>query len=246
MIPRSMTQRILLKFPTKYRLAKSLSVLEKYISLAENAEQISIVVSIDADDAESVGAIAQYEAVHPGHVSVCVGPSEGKIAAINRDLPPLDTFDILLLGSDDMIPVVKAYDRILREKMAQYFPDTDGVLFFNDGYQKHHLNTLVICGSAYYARFGYIYHPEYKSFYCDQEFTNEGFWLKKQQYFDEILIRHEHPMFQQNVGIDQLYVKNQEFWKEDKETYARRFYQKTGRLPPGESRPGPKKRMQFV
>ncbi|NBQ56461.1 MAG: hypothetical protein EBU36_07500 [Verrucomicrobia bacterium] len=59
-----------------------------------------------------------YEALLPGQVQVFQGPAEGKIAAVNRDVPSPDTFDILLLGSDDMIPMVKGYDDVIRQKMT--------------------------------------------------------------------------------------------------------------------------------
>ena len=67
----------------------------------------------------------------------------------------------------------------IRQKMIKHFPDTDGVLWFFDGWRKD-LNTLCIIGRKYYERFGYIYHPDYKSFWCDAEFTEVANKLKKQ------------------------------------------------------------------
>jgi hypothetical protein len=89
-----------------------------------------------------------------------------------------------------MIPEFSGYDSALRDNMEHYFPDTDGVLWFNDGFQKHNLNTLCILGRKYYQRFGYIYHPAYKSLWCDNEFTVVASLLKKQLYFDKVIIRH--------------------------------------------------------
>jgi hypothetical protein len=77
--------------------------------------------------------------------------------------------------------------------MKEYFPDTDGILFFNDGYQKNKLNTLCILGKKYFDRFGFIYHPEYKSCWADNEFMEVGNKLNRQQYIDDVIIRHEHP-----------------------------------------------------
>jgi len=221
--------RILLKYPTKFRVEKSLSTLAKYMDLAADPSHIDILVSIDEDDPESIAAKPRYEAIHPGHVQVVVGPPIGKIGAVNRDMPlkssensDSDSFDILIMASDDMIPQIQGYDTIIREKMQQCYPDTDGVLFFNDGHQGSTLNTLVICGSAYYYRFGYIYYPEYKSFYCDNEFMDQANRLRKQTYFPQVIIEHQHPDIVKSISHDYLYAKNIVYWQHDKALYLSR------------------------
>ena len=151
--------KLFIKYPTRSRPQKSIETLKKYIQLAKNINNIQILVSLDDDDTTVTDDM--YTSLH-SNVTVIRGPSKGKINAINRDITNPTTFDILLLASDDMIPVVYGYDEIIRDSMEQFFPDTDGVLFFNDGYTGYRLNTLVICGSKYYQRFGYIYYPEYQ------------------------------------------------------------------------------------
>jgi hypothetical protein len=209
--------RILIKFPTRSRHIKAYNTLKQYINMASSTDNLEVIVSVDRDDDLHIYDIFKF---HPC-IKVVVGNSEGKIAAINRDIPDLSTFDILLLASDDMIPVVKGYDNIIRSKMSQNFPDGDGVLFFNDGYTGYMLNTLVICGSKYYERFGYIYYPEYKSLWCDNEFTDNANRLGRQIYFNDIIIRHEHPS---NTGdhADELYLKNESLFSIDEKTYFSR------------------------
>jgi hypothetical protein len=46
-------------------------------------------------------------------------------------------------------------------------------------------------GRKLYERFGYIYHPSYRSFYCDNEFTDEVYAMKKVIYIPQVIIRHE-------------------------------------------------------
>jgi len=186
--------------------------------MADNMSNIQIIVSIDDDD----NMMDTYSLkIHP-NVTVCKGSPNGKVDAINRDIPDPATFDILLLASDDMIPIVKGYDTIIRDSMKQFYPDSDGVLFFNDGFQESKLNTLVICGSKYYQRFGYIYHPDYKSLYCDNEFTDQATRLGKQTYFHQVIIRHEHP-YNLKTNVDDLYWHNDTFMNVDRATYERRF-----------------------
>jgi hypothetical protein len=214
--------KLLIKYPTKYRLQKSIDVLKKYIDLADDMSQIKVIVSLDKDDNESIKRMKEYSQIHK-NIEVCIGEPNGKIGAINRDIPDVSTFDILLLASDDMIPVVKGYDTIIRDSMQQFYPDTDGVLFFNDGYVGYRTNTLVICGSKYYQRFGYVYCPEYKSLFCDNEFTDEANRLGKQKYLDIVIIKHEHPSNNSNIVSDGLYNTNDEKYKEDEKVYIRRF-----------------------
>jgi hypothetical protein len=103
-----------------------------------------------------------------------------------------------------MTPIVKGYDNIIRNNMKTHYPDTDGVLWFNDGYQGQNLNTLCILGRKYYQRFGYIYCPEYKSLWCDNEFMDQANLLGRQIYFHETIIKHEHPANNRGIYKDRL------------------------------------------
>ena len=206
-------------FPTRGRPQKSVDTLRKYISLASDLTKIKVIVSVDDDD-NTVNS-QSYTSIHPC-IQVISGPPKGKIGAINRDVPDPTTWDILLLASDDMIPVSSGYDERIRSEMKIHFPNTDGVLFFNDGYAKYNLNTLVICGSTYYKRFGYIYNPKYKSFFCDNEFMDEANLLGRQLYFHDIIIKHEHFANTKSVTYDNLYTKNQADWKRDESIYNER------------------------
>jgi len=212
--------RILIKFPTRSRHEKFQIVLQEYIDMANSIDDIKIIVSVDDDDSPK-----KYKAFHPC-ITIVSGPSSGKIGAINRDMPDPSTFDILLLASDDMIPVQQGYDDIIRLKMLKYFPNTDGVLWFNDGYAGFKLNTLVICGSKYYQRFGYIYYPEYKSLFCDNEFMDEANKLGRQVYFHQTIIKHEHPANNFRIKTDILYKTNEQLWNLDESLYNSRKFRK--------------------
>jgi hypothetical protein len=210
--------KLLIKFPTRGRPQKSVETLRKYIDLASDIANTKIIVSIDDDDTTLTESMFT---IHP-YVEVIRGEPLGKIGAINRDMPDTSTFDIILLASDDMIPIVKGYDQIIRSKMSEHFPDTDGVLWFNDGYAGFRLNTLVICGSKYYSRFGYLYYPEYKSLWCDNEFMDVANRLGRQIYFDYTIIKHEHPANNSLLKRDSIYDVNDKYYNSDKEIYEKR------------------------
>lgn len=199
--------KILIKFPTRGRKNKFFNVLKKYQTFLNDINNVTFLISIDEDDADmnnsdSLEILSTFK-----NCKVIVGESNSKIHAVNRDIDKDGDWDIILLASDDMIPQVKGYDQIIINKMLENYPDTDGVLWFNDGYQGNKLNTLCILGKKYYERFNYIYFPEYKSTWCDNEFMSVANLLEKQTYFDEIIIKHEHPDWGFG-GQDDIHKKN--------------------------------------
>lgn len=210
---------LLVKFPTRGRPEKFFSVLDKYRDLSRSG-RVRFVVTCDLDDEtmnnEKVKAcFAAYD-----NVEVHYGNSRTKIQAINADMAGQD-FDICLLASDDMIPQREGYDVEIIDQMRLNYPDLDGVIWFSDGYQKKKLNTLVILGKKYYDRFNYLYHPDYVSFYSDNEFMQVAFILGKQTYVDDVIIKHEHPD-NTKESIDMTYTVNNQHVLRDHNIFAAR------------------------
>lgn len=216
------TKTILIKFPSRSRPQKLLSTLKGYIEKANNPSYIRILVSLDNDDETVTEDLLQKLKSICNNINIYIGEPKGKIGSVNRDMEYAGKYDILLLASDDMIPVVKGYDDIIRNHMRQYYPDNDGVLWYNDGFQGKKLNTLCILGKPYYERFGYIYHPSYKSLWCDNEFMEVANNLGKQTYFDEVIIKHEHPSNTNKVYNDKLYENNERFFNSDRDNFMER------------------------
>lgn len=211
--------KLLIKFPTRNRPKKFLNVLMKYINMLDD-KSTEILVSCDSDDETMnnpfiVEVLKQYE-----NVKLFFENNKTKIEAVNNNLKNFE-FDIILLASDDMIPIIKGFDTIIKNKMKETYPDTDGVLWFNDGFQGNKLNTLSILGKKYYDRFGYIYNPNYKSVWCDNEFMDVANILGKQTYFDEIIIKHEHPDWGYGER-DVIHQENSKNHNNDKITYETR------------------------
>ena len=207
--PNIMEAILLIQFPTRERPDKFLLVAKKYIDLLHDKENWIMNVSCDEDDftMNNPKMIKKvYELAPEGHIYLNFNDNKSKIQAVNADVDSF-SWNILLLASDDMIPKEPNYDKTIRDLYKRFYPNYDGVLHFNDGYQKANLNTLCIIGYTYYCRFGYIYHPSYLSLYADDEFDLVSKHLGKKMYFDQVIIKHEHP----NLGYgenDQLYLKN--------------------------------------
>ena len=221
--------KILLKCPTRSRPAQFLSVLQKYVSFASRPDLLGVCVSCDLDDATMTPANIQHSIKNITHrVAWCdiyYGNSTTKIEAVNADVASIPwEWDMIVLVSDDMVPQVHGYDDILRNQMLAHHPDTNGIVWVNDGTQGSKLNTITIMGRAMYNSFGYLYHPDYKSLFCDTEFTDlcKSSLASRTTYIPQILIRHEHPGTGFPEKYDQLYSKNQTYWSADMYTYIRR------------------------
>ena len=220
--------RLLLKFPTRSRPQQAMMTLQAYINMATNPNKIGIAMSCDTDDDSMTRTLVQDEFARilggVGWHHIYYGNSKSKIEACNADMDAIDyPWDIVMLVSDDMIPIVKGYDDAIRSHMMAAFPDTNGILWFNDGHQGKCLNTLSIMGRKMYESIGYIYNPSYKSFYCDTEFTDMCNTSLKSKcfYIPSCIIRHEHPGHGYG-GFDSLYAKNQTAWVADLNMYISR------------------------
>jgi len=198
--------KILVKFPTRNRKEKFFDVVQKYYDYATDKNNLEFLITLDDDDLSMNNDEVRLKLNSYKNLKYIFGQSDNKIHAVNRDIEDYN-WDIILLASDDMIPVQLGYDEVIRNKMKEFYPDTDGVLWFNDGFQGNKLNTLCILGKKYYQRFNYIYYPEYKSTWCDNEFMDVANILKKQKYFHNIIIKHEHPDWGYGK-MDEIHQKN--------------------------------------
>ena len=220
--------RILLKFPTRSRPQQAMRVIQQYSNMAINPKSIGVAMSCDSDDESMTRTLVKDEFNRIlgqfGWHQMYYGNSKTKIEACNADMEKIEyPWDIVVLVSDDMVPIVRGYDDVIRSHMMSSFPDTNGILWFNDGHQGENLNTLSVMGRTMYQSFGYIYHPSYKSFYCDTEFTDlcKTSLRSKCVYSPTCIVRHEHPGNGYG-GFDSLYQKNQLAWTHDMDNYINR------------------------
>lgn len=217
--------RILLKCPTRSRPQKVLNTLSSYVRLANHPELLGVAVSCDTDDSTMKNA-SELETIlrRCAWNRIFYSNNHSKIDACNANMNEIDwAWDIVVLVSDDMIPQIRGYDDVIRNHMFARFPDTNGILWFNDGAQAEKLNTLCIYGRKFYDSQGFLYSPEYKSLFCDTEFTDQcrNEYKAICHYIPYCIIRHEHPG--SGYGkVDTLYTTNQRYWNDDMYTYISR------------------------
>lgn len=217
--------KLLIKFPIRERKEKFLTTLDRYYYLTKDKDNTFFLISIDEDDKIlNQDSFLDLLENKYDNMEIFINKNVGsKIGACNANIQDTEwEWDIVLLASDDMIPQVEGYDNIIREKMKELYPDTDGVLWFFDG-NRRDINTLCCLGKKYYQRFGYIYYHGYKSFYCDNEFTQVANKLGKQTFIDQCIIKHEHPDIPQfRNKLDQLYVNNSKWYPHDYNLFTKR------------------------
>lgn len=224
--------QILCKFPSRQRPHKFFLCIKKYIDL-QTTNDVRYLITLDKDDNLLLAYTNYCETLKSQGVNLeyVVGESTGKIHAVNRDMDDAGDWDILVLGSDDMQCVYHGWDNVLQTEMKEHYPDTDGVLFHKDGFTE--LNTMVIAGRLYLDKLSFmtyelseiaIYHPDYVSLWCDNEFMDVSRQLGKETIFETVLFKHEHYSngSQFHHTKDALMNKTEKYYRQDKEVYERR------------------------
>lgn len=210
--------RFLIKYPTRGRPGQFIRQVQKYRAFLSRRNPARFVVSIDEDDRTMHSADVKAFMGRQRDMQVFVGASKGKIEAVNANFDKLGDYDVLILASDDMVPQVRNYDLIIERLMMQHFPNMDGCLHFDDGLNKHGLNTMPIAGKKFFDEQGYIYHPEYISEFCDDHFMKRSEKMGKSVKSDLCLFKHE---WMKASGKDDTYRRNSGFWDRDKATYQK-------------------------
>jgi len=219
--------KILFKFSSRSRPEKFFNGLDNIISKISDKENYLIVASLDFDDKTMFNKHVLYKLIpyiENNKVFPIFGYSKNKIDAINRDMDKFNEFDILCNFSDDMSFKVDGFDEIIREKFRMNFPDTNGNIYFNDGFVGDKISTMSIIGKMYFDSTMMnkkIYHPSYFSLYCDNEYSEVAKHFNKIVYDNRILYKHEHPA--NGIGIaDEQLQKTESYSSVDGENYIKR------------------------
>ena len=222
-----MTAKILVKFPTRNRPAIFLERLRGYVEKAADLDNILFLITYDSDDQTmSDDIIIKAQSIAPNlRLIACKGDSKSKIEAVNADFDKIPedfkNWSVVLVVSDDMICANNKWDDIIRDDMQENFADLDGYLWYYDGFQNR-ISTIACMGRKYYDRFNYIYHPAYKSLWCDNEQTEVADSLSRLKFIEFPIMIHDHPSWGGGMINDALYIQNDKWWKHDEEVYNSR------------------------
>jgi len=218
--------RILFKYPCRGREKIFFESLDSLNNNIRDRSNYHISLTIDTDDAilnrdEVIERIYEYE-----NVSIGFGHSKSKVDAINRSMPDYD-FDVVICWSNDMFLTMYGADDIMRDyimSVANTREDFDFLIHFPEPDTKEYLNVLYIATKHYYNRFHYIYHPSYKSLWCDNESMLVAQMLNRYHYIGiPGLYVHKNPAYSQHgLERDELFNEQQGMWGIDEANFVKR------------------------
>lgn len=200
---------ILYNFATRSRPEKFFKAMENIYGLSESKD-FFILAKLDDNDSSNYERAKEFP-----YCIVVSGYSKSKIHAINRGIITKG-WDILVNMSDDMLFLKKGFDNIIREHCGP-----DDFVHFPDGHVNERLCTMSIMGKDYYDRFGYVYHPDYSSLWCDNEAQEVAKKLGRYKYVPQQIFEHQHPAHGR-AQTDKQYKYTESFYWKDKEVYDRR------------------------
>lgn len=208
--------RILYNFASRSRPERFFETLDNIINLSETPD-FSFLVKIDSDDNTMINKnvldkLQWYCSMF--NISVCIGASDSKVHAINRDIP-LNGWDVIVNMSDDMRFTIPGFDGYIRQHIE---PDT--LLHIPDTYAGSKLITMHICDRDYFLRDKYIYNPAYYSLWADNESMRVAQIRGRYRFVDLPIIEHLH-YSNGGAGKDALYRRN-DTYQADKQIYLER------------------------
>lgn len=218
--------RILFKYPCRGREKSFFDSLDSLNNNLRDRNNYHISLTIDNDDdvlnrPEIIDRINGYL-----NVSIGWGLSESKIHAINRDFPDYD-HDVVVCWSNDMFATFYGFDDIFRQYIYETINNCghdDFLIHFPEPDTKEILNVLYIATKKYFNRFGYIYHPSYKSLWADNESMIVAQKLGRYHYVGiPGLYVHKNPAYNADgLDRDDLFNYQQGLWAVDEANFHAR------------------------
>lgn len=186
-----------------------------------SSDNYFIVAKIDEDDPKlekyKIG-LHLYPEVIPRF-----GLSNNKIHSINRSLDDIPYFDIIIIMSDDIRWDVKGFDDELRKAFTFFSPQLNGTIHVPDDHGKQKTSIVSILGVNLFKELGYLYYPEYKSVFCDDDFTQMTKLMNRYAFINKRMFTHLHPLWGLS-GWDTQYreTESKENYNHDREVFLKR------------------------
>ena len=155
--------------PSRGRPQQAVSAMKTWVTRCSNHNDIEYILSLDSDDAASY-----LHEVELGFgkldLKLAINPNTNVVGALNVGAR-LATGKVLIYVSDDVEPL-PCWDTEIQDAVL-FDADREFALFISDGNQRD-LQTQAIMSKKYYDRWGYIYYPEYKSMFADNDYMHRA------------------------------------------------------------------------
>jgi hypothetical protein len=210
--------RFFFQYPSRGRPGWFKETFTAYLENLSGEHHYRFQVAIDTDDATMNNA-DMLEWIGD-RASVVIGNHQSKIEACNSALPDPGNFDVVVLISDDMVPFKHGFDDVIHKDFKRYCPDYDGVMRYWDRMRliNEHLVTWTVMGREFFKYYGCLYHPNYRSQWCDNELTDVALRENKLFHSTAEIVEHQWKKF----GMDLTYSVSDEDFGRDREVYEQR------------------------
>lgn len=212
--------KITILHPTRGRKKQAIDTASKWLFRADDPWAIEYLMSIDVDDFDNWTSIIRL--LPKGVMSnttmaieVIKNTNRSAVEAINFAATRA-TGDILIVVSDDT-DCPEHWDTLLLKELegkSDFCAKTD------DGLQPT-LITMPIMDRIYYERYGYVYHPEYKHMFVDQELTAVAMMTGKYIKLD-LGFPHNHYSTGKTLK-DGLNARNDSTWRQGENLFNERL-----------------------
>jgi predicted O-methyltransferase YrrM len=186
--------RITLIHATRGRPQRAAIARKLWLDMAAQPERIEHIFCIDADDKES------YPLRRMHHVMVPY-PDAGCVMAWNVGAG-MSSGQVLVQMSDDFVPPAQ-WDNLICDRIGDL--NKEAVLAVSDGLRADKLMCMAICTRKYWQRDYLLLHPDFKSMYSDNWFTDQAYKRGCVIEARDIVFQHDHPIL--HGKWDETYVK---------------------------------------
>lgn len=217
-------RKITLIHPTRARHEQAFQTASRWINNADIVLQY--ILSVDENDnvdkywnlfkeIAELSSIFSFSGVpqsSDAHSGIYPNNNHSAIEAINK-AAKIASCDLIIVISDDT-DCPEHWDTLLLEQLAG---KVDFCAKCDDGLQPT-LITMPVMDRVYYERYGYVYHPDYKHMFADQELTAIAMMTGKY-----IKLPLSFPHLHYSTGKtpkDEINVKNDATWRQGEKLFA--------------------------
>lgn len=198
--------------PSRGRTEQAYNTYRTWTERAENWNNFEYILSVDID--QHFEYYKRFDNFN-GKYNLLGLPNKSAIEAINN-AAKIATGDILIVVSDDFDCQQHWDTKLLNHIKGR----TDFCAKTIDGLQPT-LITLPVMNRVYYERYGYIYHPDYRHMFSDQEMTAVAIMTGK---YIKLPILFEHLHYSAGKSAkDAINDKNDATWTQGQNLFNQRL-----------------------
>lgn len=217
--------KILFKYPSRGRVERFFAGMDSIYNNLNDRQNFHVLITADTDDPTMNNEEIRERIKKYPNAFIIYGESKSKIDAINRDFDVVGEwkdFDILICMSDDMRFNTYGFDDMIRVDTNSLSPLFDCLMHYPDQDAKSALATLYVAGRRWFEfRNRKIYHPSYKSLWCDNEEMEVAKICGKYRYPGYLICLHMNPAYG-HLERDALFNEQQGHWNDDERNYIER------------------------